>query len=69
MSTLEAKTNELADRIQQAWKGHIFDELAELKADAEVTAALSEAEIEEKFDLGYHTKNVDVIFERVFGHA
>jgi adenylosuccinate lyase len=32
-----------------------------------VTAALSEAEIEDKFDLGYHTKHVDTIFERVFG--
>ena len=25
--------------------------------------------IEEKFDLGYHTKHVDTIFERVFGEA
>ena len=39
----------------------------ELLADAEVTAALSRAEIEEKFDLGYHTKHVDTIFARVFG--
>lgn len=39
----------------------------ELLGDAEVTAALSPAEIEEKFDLGYHTKNVDTIFARVFG--
>lgn len=39
----------------------------ELLADQEVTAALSPAEIEEKFDLGYHTKNVDTIFKRVFG--
>ena len=39
----------------------------ELLADAEVTAALSKAEIEEKFDLGYHTKHVDTIFARVFG--
>ena len=38
----------------------------ELLADAEVTAALSPAQIEEKFDLGYHTKNVDRIFSRVF---
>ncbi len=38
----------------------------ELLADAEVTAALSPAEIEEKFDLGYHTKHVDTIFRRVF---
>ncbi|MFB9224317.1 adenylosuccinate lyase [Paracoccus cavernae] len=41
----------------------------ELLGDAEVTAALSPAEIEEKFDLGYHTKHVDTIFRRVFGEA
>jgi adenylosuccinate lyase len=41
----------------------------ELLADAEVTAALSPAEIEEKFDLGYHTKHVNTIFARVFGEA
>ncbi|MGB0308307.1 MAG: adenylosuccinate lyase [Paracoccaceae bacterium] len=39
----------------------------ELLADNDVRAALSEAEIEEKFDLGYHTKHVDTIFNRVFG--
>ena len=39
----------------------------ELLRDAEVTAALSTEEIEEKFDLGYHTKHVDTIFARVFG--
>ncbi|RJE82127.1 adenylosuccinate lyase [Paracoccus onubensis] len=39
----------------------------ELLADSEVTAALSRDEIEEKFDLGYHTKHVDTIFARVFG--
>ena len=38
-----------------------------LKADAEVTAALSPAQLEEKFDLGYHLKHVDTIFARVFG--
>ena len=42
------------------------DFMTELKADSEVTAVMSEAEIEEKFDLGYHTKHVDTIFERVF---
>jgi len=36
-----------------------------LKADPEVT--LSDAELEALFDLGYHFKNVDVIFARVFG--
>jgi adenylosuccinate lyase len=39
----------------------------ELLADADVRAALSEEEIREKFDLGYHTKHVDTIFARVFG--
>ena len=43
------------------------DFLEELLADAEVRAALSEADIREKFDLGYHTKHVDTIFSRVFG--
>tara|TARA_R110002074_G_scaffold4288_10_gene21386 strand:- start:2995 stop:4299 length:1305 start_codon:yes stop_codon:yes gene_type:complete len=39
----------------------------ELLGDDEVLAALSPAEIEDKFDLGYHTKHVDTIFKRVFG--
>ena len=39
----------------------------ELLGDADVTTALSVEEIEEKFDLGYHTKHVDTIFTRVFG--
>jgi adenylosuccinate lyase len=39
----------------------------ELLADAEVLAALTPAQIEEKFDIGYHTKHVDLIFKRVFG--
>jgi len=43
------------------------DFMEELKADPEVRAAMSEAEIEDKFDLGYHTKHVDTIFKRVFG--
>ena len=38
-----------------------------LKADPEVTALLTPAELEEKFDLDYHLKHVDTIFERVFG--
>ena len=43
------------------------DFLTELLADEEVTAALSEEDIREKFDIGYHTKHVDTIFKRVFG--
>ncbi|MGS4944255.1 adenylosuccinate lyase [Meridianimarinicoccus sp. RP-17] len=43
------------------------DFMTELRADPEVTAVLSDAEIAEKFDIGYHTKHVDTIFDRVFG--
>ncbi|MFY0648835.1 adenylosuccinate lyase [Sulfitobacter geojensis] len=39
----------------------------ELLADEDVLKSLSAEEIEEKFDLGYHTKHVDTIFKRVFG--
>lgn len=45
------------------------DFLEELLADEEVRAALSEEQIREKFDLGYHTKHVDTIFQRVFGES
>jgi adenylosuccinate lyase len=38
-----------------------------LKADAEVTARLSVAQLEALFDLGYHFKHVETIFARVFG--
>jgi len=40
-----------------------------LKADPEVTALLSPAQIEAEFDLAYHLKHVDTIFARVFGAA
>ena len=39
----------------------------ELLADPDVTAAMSNEEIAENFDLGHHTKHVDTIFKRVFG--
>ncbi|MEA3052215.1 MAG: adenylosuccinate lyase [Sphingomonadales bacterium] len=38
-----------------------------LKADSEVSALLAPERLEESFDLGYHLKHVDSIFERVFG--
>ena len=38
-----------------------------LKADEEVTTALTEEQLEEKFNLDYHFKHVDTIFARVFG--
>jgi len=43
------------------------DFLTELKADADVTKYLDAAAITEAFDLGYHQRNVDAIFKRVFG--
>ena len=38
-----------------------------LKSDPEVAALLSDTQLEDLFDLGYHFKRIDVIFERVFG--
>jgi adenylosuccinate lyase len=52
----------------QVWESDGVLSLMELlKADADVAAHLSVAEIEDKFDLGYHFKHVDTIFDRVFG--
>jgi adenylosuccinate lyase len=45
------------------------DFLALLKADADVAKALSAAELEALFDLGYHTRHVDETFARVFGDS
>jgi adenylosuccinate lyase len=52
----------------QAWQGE-GDFLALLMADNDVRKHLSAAELKENFDLGYHFKHVDTIFERVFGEA
>lgn len=38
-----------------------------LKSDSDVTAKLSHSEIEERFNLDYHFKHIDTIFDRVFG--
>jgi adenylosuccinate lyase len=48
------------------WRGE-GDFQTLLKQDAEVKKYLSDAEIAERFDLGYHFKHVDTIFRRVFG--
>ncbi|MEW6640136.1 MAG: adenylosuccinate lyase [Pseudomonadota bacterium] len=48
------------------WRGE-GDFKTLLKADADVKKYLTDAEIDEKFDLGYHLKHVDTIFKRVFG--
>ncbi|WP_323795215.1 adenylosuccinate lyase [Nisaea sp.] len=45
------------------------DFLTLLKADDAVTALLDAAALESLFDLGYHTKHVDTIFNRVFGES
>jgi adenylosuccinate lyase len=50
----------------KVWRGE-GDFLTLLKADPEVRGKLTDAEIEENFDLGYHLKHVDTIFRRVFG--
>ena len=50
----------------KVWE-HRTDFREELLADEEVCKALSVEEINEKFDMGYHTKHVDTIFARVFG--
>jgi len=41
--------------------------LAKLNADPEVSGSLSGADLAALFDPAYHTRHVDVIFERVFG--
>jgi adenylosuccinate lyase len=38
-----------------------------LKKDSEVASHLSDGELEDLFDLGFHTRHVDTIFARVFG--
>ena len=48
------------------WRGE-GDFLTLLKADTQVRAALSEAELEDLFDLAYHFKQVEFVFARVFG--
>jgi adenylosuccinate lyase len=60
---------ELVQRsAMQAWsEDRPLQEL--LEADAEVTAHLSAAKLAQLFDLGHHLRQVDRIFERVFGHS
>jgi adenylosuccinate lyase len=50
------------------WRGE-GDFQTLLKNDPDVKKYLSDDEIAEKFDLGYHLKHVDTIFNRVFGSA
>ena len=52
----------------KVWAGE-GDFLSFLKADKDVRKHLDAAELEENFDLAYHFKHVDTIFQRVFGQA
>jgi adenylosuccinate lyase len=50
----------------KVWRGEgVFLDL--LKADPDVRPHLTDAELAELFDLGYHFKHVDTVFDRVFG--
>jgi adenylosuccinate lyase len=50
------------------WRGE-GDFLTLLKQDPDVKKYLTDVEISEQFDLGYHFKHVDTIFRRVFGES
>ncbi|HZS63968.1 MAG TPA: adenylosuccinate lyase [Xanthobacteraceae bacterium] len=52
----------------KVWNGE-GDFLTLLKADKDVRAKLTDKEIETNFDLGYHFKHVDTVFQRVFGQS
>ncbi len=54
------------ENAMKVWRGEgAFLDL--LKADARVT--LPHDQLEALFDLGYHTKHVDTVFQRVFGRS
>jgi len=50
------------------WRGE-GDFLSLLRQDEDVRKVLSDAELEELFDLRYHLKNIDFIYKRVFGES
>ena len=50
----------------RGWRGE-GEFLSLLKADKDVAKVMSAQDLEALFDLGYHLKQVDTIFERVFG--
>jgi adenylosuccinate lyase len=52
----------------KVWRGEgVFAEL--LMSDPDVRPHLNDVELSELFDLAYHFKNLDVLFERAFGPA
>ena len=50
---------------KKVWENDL-DFLSELKSDLDVKKIIKERELESLFDIGYHTKNIDKIFTRVF---
>lgn len=59
------KAYELVQRhAMRSWRENL-DFLGLLQADPEVTACLSPAELESKFDYQYYLRNVDEVFERL----
>ncbi len=51
------------------WAGESNSFLELLKSDKEVSSKLSAEKLEEIFDFNYHTKNIDHIFNQVFGRS
>ncbi len=54
--------------VMPVWRGE-GQFLPLLKVDKDVSRLMTDAELEALFDLGYHTKHVDTIFQRVFGRS
>lgn len=52
----------------KVWESDGAESLMELlKADPDVAAKMTASDIEERFNLDYHFKHIDTIFDRVFG--
>jgi adenylosuccinate lyase len=71
--TQKGASREDAYRLVQAHAMKAWQEGADFQksvaADPDVRAYLSPAEVAANFDLGYHLREVDTIFRRVFGEA
>lgn len=62
----EAAYSAVQRNAMRVWRGE-GQFLDFLKTDPEIRPLLNDAELGELFDLGYHFKAVDFVFERVFG--
>ena len=65
-SSREAAYAAVQAAAMKVWRGE-GKFLDFLKADPVISAALSEAELEALFDNAYHFKNIELVFDRVFG--